>query len=173
MSNFHFRLMSFLFNIRDLLQPRKKILEELRIKSGYHILDYGTGSGSYTLVAARLVGENGKVFALDIHPLSIKMINDKATKNGFKNIRTILSDCATGLSGNSMDLVFLHDIYHDLTEPGKVLEEIARVLKPDGILSFNDHHIKEENEIVSEVTGKGSFKLSRKGERVYNFLKIH
>jgi cupin superfamily acireductone dioxygenase involved in methionine salvage len=46
------------------------------------------------------------------------------------------------------------------------------VLKPDGILSFNDHHLKEENEIVARITGKGLFKLSGKGKRVYNFLKV-
>jgi len=51
-----------------------------------------------------------------------------------------------------------------------VLEELRRVLKPDGILSFSDHHMKE-NEIVSKVTSRGLFRLSRKGKRTYSFSK--
>ncbi|GAH20347.1 unnamed protein product, partial [marine sediment metagenome] len=48
--------------------------------------------------------------------------------------------------------------------------ELHRVLKQNGILSFSDHHMKE-NEIISKVTDKGLFKLLRKGERAYNFIK--
>ena len=85
-------------------------------------------------------------------------------------METILSDCKTGLPDNSIDVVLLYDIFHELSEPDRVLEELHRVLKPNGILSFSDHHMKE-NEIVSKVTSRGLFSLSRKGERTYSFLK--
>ena len=68
-----------------------------------------------------------------------------------------------------MDVVLLYDTFHDLTNQKAVLEELHRVLKPNGILSFNDHHM-EENEIVSKMTDEGLFGLSRKGERTYSFV---
>jgi ubiquinone/menaquinone biosynthesis C-methylase UbiE len=163
--------MSFLFSIRDCLLPRRKILDEIRIKSGFKILDYGAGAGSYSLVAAKLVGEKGKIYSLDIHPLATKTIQQKATRKGLKNVETIQSDCATGLPDKSIDIVFLHDIYHDLTEPAKVLEELHRVLKPAGIISFNDHHIKGDN-AVAELEKNGLFKHTRKGKKIHIFSKV-
>ena len=83
-------------------------------------------------------------------------------------METICSDCNTGLPDNSVDVVLLYDTLHSLSDPNGVLEELRRVLKPDGILSFSDHHMKE-NEIVSKVTSRGLFRLSRKGKRTYSF----
>lgn len=59
------------------------------------------------------------------------------------NVETIHSDCKTGLPDNSVDAVLLYDTFHDLSDPDGVLEELHRVLKPDGILSFSDHHMKK------------------------------
>ena len=169
-NNFHFKFMSFGFKFRDLFLPRKNILKEVEIKPGLHILDYGCGPGSYSIVAAELVGTAGKVYALDIHPLAVQRVQNVASKKGLTNIDTICSDCATGLENNSVDVVLLYDIFHELSEQNRVLEELHRVLKPNGILSFNDHHMKE-NEILSKMTNRGLFRLSRKGKRTYSFLK--
>ena len=171
-SNLDFRVMSTWFKFRDFVLPRKNILAEVDIKPGFYILDYGCGPGSYTIVAARLVGESGQVYALDIHPLAIQQVQKIAVRKRLTNIKTILSDCATGLPDESIDVVLLYDTLHNLSEPDEVLAELHRVLKPNAILSFNDHHLKEENEIVAKITSKGLFKLSGKGKRVYNFLKV-
>jgi len=170
--NLDFRFMSFGYIFRDFYLPRKNTLAEVGIEPGFSILDYGCGPGSYTTVAAQLVGNSGKVYALDIHPLAVQQVQKIAAKKRLTNIETILSDCATGLPDESMDVVLLYDILHGLSEPDEVLAELHRVLKPNGILSFNDHHLKEEKEIMARITGKGLFQLSRKGERVYNFLKV-
>jgi ubiquinone/menaquinone biosynthesis C-methylase UbiE len=134
------------------------------------ILDYGCGSGSYTIPAAQLVGESGKVYSLDIHPLAVQQVQKVVAKKRLTNIETILSDCATALSDESIDIVLLYDTLHGLSEPDKVLAELHRVLKPNGFLSVNDHHL-EEQEIITKITGKGLFKLSSKGKRVYSFSK--
>ena len=170
MSNFHFKFMSFGFWFRDIFLPRKSILKEVGIKLGFCVLDYGCGSGSYTFAAAQFVGKSGKVYALDIHPLAIQRVQSMATKKQLTNVETICSDCATGLPGNSVDVVLLYDTLHDLSEPDEVLAELHRVLKPNGILSFNDHHM-EEKEIISKITDKGLFKLSRRGKREYSFSR--
>ena len=119
---------------------------------------------------AKLVGESGKIYALDIHPLAIQKVKDIASKKQLRNVETILSDCQTGLPDNSLDAVLLYDAFHHLSDPDLVLNEIHRVLKPDGILSFGDHHMKEK-EIVVEVINDRLFRLLRKGQRTYNFLK--
>jgi ubiquinone/menaquinone biosynthesis C-methylase UbiE len=169
MSNIGFRVMAFTFKIRDFLRPRRDIVKEAGIKEGFHVLDYGCGPGSYVTAVAELVGKSGKIYALDINPLAIKMVKKIALKKQLSNVETILSDCKTGLPNDSIDVVLLYDTFHDLSDPNMVLEELHRVLKPNGILSFSDHHM-EENEIVSRVTNNGLFRLLRKGERTYSFV---
>ena len=169
-SNLDFKFMALGFKFRDFFLPRRNILKEVGIRPGFYVLDYGCGSGSYITAAAELVGKSGKMYALDIHPLAIQMARSIASKKQLTNVETICSDCETGLPDNSVDVVLLYDTFHDLGDPNGVLEELHRVLKPNGILSFSDHHMKEY-EIVSKVTDKGLFKLLRKGKRTYSFLK--
>jgi ubiquinone/menaquinone biosynthesis C-methylase UbiE len=170
MSDSHFKSMSFMFRFRDFFLPRKNVLKEVDIKPGFHILDYGCGPGSYTLVASRLVGPTGKVYALDIHPLAIKRVKERAEKENLSNIQTIQSDCATGLEADSIDVALLYDVMHGLDQPDAVLGELRRVLKPGGTLSVNDHHYQQE-EIVSRITGGKLFVLRSGGKKTCNFTK--
>ena len=171
MSDFDFRFMSFGFRFRDLFLPRENVLKEVDIKPGFYILDYGCGAGSYTIPAAKLVENSGKVYALDIHPLAVQWVQSIAVKRHLTNIEAILSGCATGLPHNHLDVVLLYDTLHSLNDPRCVLDEIHRTLKPNGVLSLNDHHLKEDG-IMSKVTGKGLFKLSKKGRNTYIFTKV-
>jgi ubiquinone/menaquinone biosynthesis C-methylase UbiE len=162
--------MAFAFKIRDFLRPRRDIVKEVEMKEGFHVLDYGCGPGSYVPAVAELVGKSGKIYALDINPLAIKMVKKIAVKKQLSNVETILSDCNTGLPDYSIDVVLLYDTFHDLVDQNMVLGELHRVLKPNGILSFSDHHMKE-NEILPKITDNGLFRLLRKGERTYSFVK--
>lgn len=170
MPSFGFRLMSLAFRFRDLFLAPIDILKEVGIKPGFHVLDYGCGPGSYTIAAAQLVSKSGKIYALDIHPMAIKQVQNTASKKRLTNIETILSDCKTGLPDKSIDVALLFDTLHGLSEPNEVLAELHRVLKPNGILSLSDHHLKED-EIRTKITDKGLFRLLRKGERQYTFFK--
>jgi ubiquinone/menaquinone biosynthesis C-methylase UbiE len=170
MTNLNFKFMAFSYKFRDLRLPRMDILKEVGIKQGFYVLDYGCGPGSYIVSLAELVGKSGKIYALDIHPLAIQKVQDIVSKKQLANLETILSDCKTGLLDNSLDVVLLYDTFHALSDPEGILEELHRVLKEDGALSFSDHHMKEY-EIVSGVTNGRLFRLSRKGERTYTFSK--
>jgi ubiquinone/menaquinone biosynthesis C-methylase UbiE len=170
MSNFLFQFMSVGYKFRDFFLPRKNILKEVGIKLGFNVLDYGCGPGGYIVPLAKLVGESGKVYALDIHPLAIQKVQDIASKKQLTNVETILSDCQTGLPDNSLDAVLLYDAFHHLSDTDGVLKELHRVSKPDGILSFGDHHM-EEKEIMAELTKDQLFRLLKKGQRTYIFLK--
>lgn len=171
MSDLGFKGMSFFFKLRDLVVPRRKVLEEAGIKPGDRVLDYGCGPGAYVPDTAQMVGQSGRVYALDVHPLAIDRVSKMADKRGLTNVRTIQSDCQTGLPGGSVDVVLLYDIFHMLSEPDAILAEMHRVLKPDGVLSFNDHHLRE-TDLVGGMTRSGLFELARRGERTYSFARV-
>ncbi len=169
-SDFHFKGMTFLFKIRDLIFPRKNVLEEVGIQPGNHVLDYGCGPGSYIAPLAKLVGESGQIYALDIHPVAVQKVRDIARKRGLDNVNTIQSDCQTNLEDKSMDVVLFYDILHELKDADKIFKELHRILKQDGILSLSDHHLKDDD-IQSRVESNGLFKLSKKGKKTFSFVK--
>jgi len=171
MANLHFKFMSIGYKFRDFFLPRMNILKEVGIKTGFHVLDYGCGPGSYITAVAELVGKSGKIYALDIHQLAIQRVQSITSKKQLMLVETICSDCKTGLPDNSVDVVLLYDTVHNLGDPNGVLEELHRVLKQKCILSLIDHNMKE-NEIVSKVANRGLFRVSRKGKRTYSFLKV-
>ena len=170
MSALDFKMMAFAFKIRDFFRPRLNIVKEVGIREGFRVLDYGCGPGSYVAAVAGLVGSSGRLYALDINPLAIKMVEEIVAKKQLLNVETILSGRETGLPDSSLDVVLLYDTFHNLSEPDRAMEELHRVLKSNGVLSFSDHHLKE-NEVASRVANNRLFRLLRKGERTYSFAK--
>jgi len=77
-SNTHFRFMTLALKIRDIFKSPVNVLKEANIKVGDTVLDFGCGPGSYSLAAAKLSGESGKIYSLDKHPGSFvqKCIQD-------------------------------------------------------------------------------------------------
>jgi ubiquinone/menaquinone biosynthesis C-methylase UbiE len=168
-SNTDFKLMAFFMKARDVFRPRRIVLEEAHIQSGFHVLDYGCGAGSYIPDASRRVGETGRVYALDMHPMSIQRVAALAKAQRLANVRTILSECQTGLPDESVDVALLYDVFHALAEPQDILGELHRVLKRSGHLSFSDHHMKH-SQIIEGVTQSGLFRLSAQGDHTYDFV---
>jgi ubiquinone/menaquinone biosynthesis C-methylase UbiE len=168
--NSHFRLMSLTLWLRDVFFPPAKKLKKAGLKPGNQVVDFGCGPGSFSLAAAHILGQSGKVYALDIHPLAIQRVKTKAMKSGLQNIETISSDGATGLPEQSVDFVILNDVLHEVDDPDAVLSELHRVMKPEGILFFSDHHMSEKD-VLTKLTQEGLFRYSRKGYRAYLFSK--
>ena len=170
MSSIGFKFMALIFKVRDFLRPRLEVLEEAGIESGFSVLDFGCGPGGYIVPLAELVGASGKIYALDIHPLAIREVKKIAVRQGIKNLEIIESDCNTGLPDKAVDTVLLYDVFRDLARPDDILQELHRILKPGGVLSFSDHHMKEE-EAIARLTGSGLFKLVKKGKKTFSFAK--
>jgi ubiquinone/menaquinone biosynthesis C-methylase UbiE len=170
MSNIWFRLMAAEFRVRDYLHPRQEIVNEAGLKTGFQVLDYGCGPGGYVLPVSKAIGISGKLYALDALPIALEMVKKIVAKNSLSNVQTILSDCATGLPNEGLDAVLLYDVFHDLEDQNAVLNELHRVLKPKGLLSFSDHHMQDD-EIIFRVTGTGLFKLQKKAKHTYSFVK--
>lgn len=163
--------MSFFFKIRDKFHPPVEKIRKAHIKTGDIILDYGCGSGSYTIIGAEEIGPKGKIFAADIHPLALIKVRKRAGKGGHTNIETIQTECATGLDDESIDVVICFDVIHAILDKNDILKEFHRVLKPKSTLSFDNHHMKED-EIIDFITSEELFKLSEKNDKQYNFIKI-
>ncbi len=169
-SRMAFHMMAVMFKVRDWLRPRREFLAEAGLKPGDRVLDFGCGPGAYVPDAAEMVGESGMVYALDMHPLAVQRVQRLAEKRGLTNVETICSDCRTGLPDGSLDVALLYDVLHLLGQPQAVLAEIHRVLRPGGIISVNEPHMKERD-IVAGITGTGLFQLAGKGARTYTFAK--
>ena len=119
------------------------IVKEIGLKSGFKVLDFGCGPGGYVPSVSELIGETGRLYALDVMPVAIEMVKKLIANRKLTNVETILSDCKTGLPDGSLDVVLLYDVFHDLENQNSVLMELHRVLKTEGTLSFNDHHMDE------------------------------
>ena len=163
-------MMALCFAIRDIFVPPRGKVCEAGIKQGDIVLDFGCGSGSHTLVAAEMTGETGKVYALDMHPLGIRKVEKACQKKGYMNVETIMSNCETNLDKGSVNVVLLYDVFHCFSDPDKVLQELHRVLKDKGIISFSDHHMKKEAAIPT-VTGTGFFTFKEQGKKTLVFSK--
>ena len=168
MPDIGFRVMAFLLRIRDLLISPPKLLHKVGIKEGQTLLDFGCGSGSYTIPAARMVGGGGKVYALDIHPLAIKAVEEKARKRKLTNITTILSDRDTGLPDESVDVVLLYDTIHSIRDKRALLKELHRAMKPNALLSILVEHMRVED-VIEVAQGDGLFSLRDQHGRLLNF----
>jgi ubiquinone/menaquinone biosynthesis C-methylase UbiE len=157
--------------MRDRFQNPRAKLEKIGIGEGQAVLDFGCGPGSFAIPAAQIVGERGKVYALDIHPLAIEAVEKKAKKEKLTNITAILSDRDTGLPDESIDVILLYDTIHMIKDKQALLEELHRVLKPDGLLSVWAPHQPKVNKTVEIVQGNGLFSLRDQDKKLLNFKK--
>ena len=143
-----------------------RVMDILKISKGKSVADVGAGSGWFTVRAAQRVGEKGKIFAVEINEDAIKYINERAQKEKFSNINTILgTEVNPNLPENSVDAVLILKTYHEISQPIKVLENVRKSLKKDalvGIIDRNgngdDHGIKEET-VVEELKRAGFVKV--------------
>jgi ubiquinone/menaquinone biosynthesis C-methylase UbiE len=137
------------------------------VQEGQTFLDYGCGTGDLTIPAARIVGIRGKVYALDYFPRQLEIVNQKSKKAGLTNIETILSDNKTGLPDECVDVIWMCDVLHEITERRAVLEELHRVLRSDGVLAIHDGM----RDKVLDYTN-GLFSLIERDDKLLRFVKI-
>ena len=136
----------------------EEVLQEIGIEESQTVLDFGCGPGAYAIPAAKLVGRKGKVYALDKEEKALKELKEKAQKERWENIETLLSsDLDTGLEEGSVDVVLLYDVIHTMEDWAALFEEVERVLKPDGMVSIYPMHV-EGDEVLRQMR-KSHFSL--------------
>jgi len=162
----------WIFTIYETPQKKRKRLKKSGVNEGQTILDLGCGIGRFTLLAARIVGTAGKVYALDIHPLHQAIVRVRAKMEKAENISTILADSSdTGLPDRTIDVVFINDAFHEFADKKGTLREVSRVLKPSGILAIDEHEMKE-SKLLNVVAEVNLFSLAEKDKRLYKFKKL-
>jgi len=122
----------------------REMLQQIGIRSGQTVLDFGCGLGMYTIPVAKIVGEQGRVYALDKDKEALDELTRRAKSAGLKNIRRMETSGKLGidLADESVDVVFLFDVFHSFYFPQaddrkKLLGEIYRVMKPSAFLSIS------------------------------------
>jgi ubiquinone/menaquinone biosynthesis C-methylase UbiE len=99
------------------------------------VADIGAGSGYMTWRMAKLVGPAGKVYANDIQQQMLDLLKKNIEQRKLNNVEMVLgAPDDPKLPAGQIDLVLLVDVYHEFSEPQKMLRHIRESLKPDGRL---------------------------------------
>ncbi len=137
---------------------------------GHRVLEVGCGPGFFTIPAAELVGPAGRVDAIDINPVAVRHVKQKAEAKHLTNVEVTLADASkTDFPDSSFDVVFLFGVAHAL-DMKATLSEMHRVLKVGGSLSVEVHGSSEAGTLES-VTRDGLFRLEERTARVCRFEK--
>jgi len=126
-------------------------LRKIGIKIGQTVLDFGCRVGHYTIPAAKAVGNNGLVYAIDAEQQTLKELRQKANAHKLTNIRIIKTSgrMKLPLESGTVDVVLFYDVLHYLGKRirKRLYQEAFRVLKQDGLLSVYPKHTLEDNPI--------------------------
>ena len=132
--------MTYIPTGRELIDPFK-FLEEVSIRSGMKVADFGCGTlGHYIFPAAQLVGPEGKVYAVDILKSVLDGIGSRAKMDGTNNVEILWGDIerpnGVKIDDGSLDMVILaNNLFMSKQKPA-MMTEIARVLRPGGRLAI-------------------------------------
>ncbi len=134
------------------------LLKALNVQPGQVVCDMGCGNGFYTLQLAKLVGEQGKVLAVDIQPEMLHMLSERAREAGITNIVPVTgTQVDPRLEPGSVDLILLVDVYHEFSHPAQMLAAMRTALKPGGRIALAEFRLEDRS-----VPIKRLHKMSKK-----------
>ena len=161
---------------RDIEEEPDRAIDVLKIEKGSTVADIGAGSGYMTVKLAKKVGPQGRVYANDIQPAMLELLNKRITKSKIANVSVVLGmQDDPRLPVETLDLVLMVDVYHELSQPQLMLRHIHASLKPGGRLVLLEYRkedpsipIKPEHKMSVadaklEVEAEG-FKLTKTNE---------
>jgi len=120
---------------REIEERPSLAVKLLKVQPGQTVADIGAGSGYYTELLSKAAGPAGKVYATEIQPEMIRLLEERIRRKKLSNVEAILaSESDPGLPRESVDLALLVDVYHELAYPQQMLRRIREALKPGGRL---------------------------------------
>ena len=160
---------------REIFRERQKILDATGVRQGMSVADVGAGTGLFTEMFAKTVGEKGRVYAVEITPDFLARIRERTEQAGLGNVTTILcTDRDSKLPAGSVDMVFLCDTYHHFEYPQSTLASIRKALRSDGrfiVVDFERiegksrpwvlEHVRAGREVVTKEIEAAGFALER------------
>ena len=126
---------------RILYRPEK--LAERYVKPGNCVLDFGCGPGFFTREFAKVVGDSGKVVAVDLQEEMLRILRDKLGPEGLLS-RILTHHCQPDSinlpaeMNGTVDVAFTIFVVHEVPDPGKLFREIADLLAPGGLLYYTE-----------------------------------
>ena len=145
MSNIAFSFMAFGFKLRDRFFPVDQFVTTLGIQPGFTVIDYGCGPGSYLKKTAKIVGREGKVYAVDIHEMAIDEVKKRIKKYQLPNVKPVLAmGYSCPLNTRVANVILALDMFHMIEKPTEFLKELHRLLKRDGYLIIDNGHQSRE-----------------------------
>ena len=164
--------------VREEEEKTSEMIRELQLKPGLSVADIGSGNGYHTLMMAKIIGEKGQAYAVDIQPEMLTMLKERAEKAGVKNIKLIENRFwDADLPEKSVDFVLMADVYHEFSHPVQMLSSIKKSLKEDGVvclLEFKSEdpkvpikpeHKMSKAQVIKEMSSNG-FVLSRSYDKL-------
>jgi len=110
-----------------------QIMGAMALKPGQRVADIGSGGGYFSLRFAEVVGEEGRVYAVDTNPDFLEFIKDSARKKGLNNvIPTLTAEGKIGLPGESLDFIFMRNVTHHLPNRVEYFRSLKDFLRPGG-----------------------------------------
>ena len=144
----------------------KPVLERVGIRPGERILELGPGPGAFSLDAARMLGQTGRLVAVDIQPEMIARLERRARKTGLENIETHVAGAYDlPLEDQSVDRVFLVTVLPEIPDRLRALAELRRVLKKGGVLSITEEFLDPDYLFAGEtirLVESAGFRLTRR-----------
>ena len=129
------RFQAEMFN-RKASDPKNKpdqIMEAIALRPGQNIADIGSGGGYFSLRFAEIIGEEGKVYAIDTNPEFLELIKNGAEEKGLDNIiPTLTIKDRLDLPGKSLDFIFMRNVTHHILNRVEYFKNLKGFLKPDG-----------------------------------------
>ena len=123
-----------------------RILAEFALTPGMTIADIGAGSGYYTWRAAERVGPTGTVYAVDVQPEMLKLLEAQMSRRRISNVKSVPGTATDPrLPADSLDVAFMVDVYHEFEFPYEMLAALVRSLKPGGRLVFVEYRANDPN----------------------------
>lgn len=133
----------------------------LKIPSGASVADIGAGSGYMTVRLAAQVGPSGRVYANDVQPQMIDILRQRLEKRKITNVVLVQGEIDDPkLPSSSVDLALMVDVYHELSQPQKMLRHIREALKPGGRLILLEYR-KEDPTIPIRLEHKMSVREAK------------
>lgn len=131
---------------RELYAAREAVLAAAKIPAGARIADIGAGTGLYSLMFAGAAGADGTIYAVDIEPRFLKLINQRAADLDHKNVVAVLGrETDITLPANSVDVAFIADTYHYFTDRAAIMKTVREALAGEGRLIILDYNLTAEN----------------------------
>jgi len=168
----------------------EKIIASLDVRQGNIVADFGCGTGYFTFPLAKIVGDRGVVYALDVLPQIIETIESQAKLGDMKNIIVkrvnLEKEGGSKLGNDSLDWVILKDMLYQNQNKEVILQEAKRVLKPggkilvaewkkDNLMIGPEMHMRVEKQELLDLAKKIGFQFSNDidaGEFNYGLILI-